>query len=94
MSAYWIAHVDVTDPETYGEYAKLATIAIQAHGGKFLARGGDYKCLEGNSRPRNVLVEFPDMESAVACYNSETYGKALEKSRRSSVRDVLLLDGV
>ena len=94
MSAYWIAHVDVSDEETYKEYAKLATVAVEEHGGKFLARGGRYQSLEGNSRPRNVVIEFPDMDSALRCYRSETYKKALEYSSRSSDRDMMIVDGV
>ena len=94
MSAYWIAHVDVTDSKTYGEYAKLATIAIESHGGKFLARGGEYKVYEGNCRPRNVLVEFPTLDDAEKCYNSEIYQRALTFSKLSSDRDVILLQGV
>jgi uncharacterized protein (DUF1330 family) len=38
MAAYWIAHVRVTDADAYGEYARRATGAIEAHGGEFLAR--------------------------------------------------------
>ncbi|MCY4259364.1 MAG: DUF1330 domain-containing protein [Rhodobacteraceae bacterium] len=94
MAAYWIAHVDVTDSEVYGEYAKLATEAIESHGGKFLARGGDYEVLEGSCRPRNVLAVFPSMEAAKQCYDSESYKKALSYSSRSSERDVILLEGV
>lgn len=93
MSAYWIAHVDVSDEATYKEYAKLATVAVEEHGGKFLARGGRYQSLEGNSRPRNVVIEFPDMDSALRCYGSETYKKALEYSSRSSDRDMVIVDG-
>ena len=54
--AYWIAHVEVTDAETYGKYAAIATEAIAAHGGEFLARSGRYKQLEGNDRARNVVA--------------------------------------
>ena len=39
-SAFWIAHVTVSDDEAYGKYAALATKAIAEHGGTFLARGG------------------------------------------------------
>ena len=66
MPAYWIAHVDVTDEALYGEYAKIATEAIAAHGGEFLARGGRYKQLEGKDRARNVVAVFPTFEDAVA----------------------------
>ena len=94
MSAYWIAHVDVKDDETYMKYAKLATVAISEHGGKFLARGGEYRELEGICRPRNVVVEFPSIEAAEACYNSETYREALTHARKSATRDMVIVEGV
>ena len=67
-TALWIANVEVTDPEAYGKYAKLAGPAIAAHGGVFLARGGRYVQLEGRDRARNVVARFPSLERAVECY--------------------------
>jgi uncharacterized protein (DUF1330 family) len=94
MPAYWIAHVEVSDPERYGEYARRAGPAIEAHGGRFLARGGRHKQLEGNDRARNVLVEFPSLEAAEACYNSAAYQEALSFARDASVRDLVIVEGV
>lgn len=94
MPAYWIAHVEVTDPERYGEYARRATGAIADHGGRFLARAGAYKQLEGRDRTRNVLVEFPDLAAAEACYNSPAYQEALGYARDASSRDLVIVEGV
>jgi uncharacterized protein (DUF1330 family) len=94
MPGYWIAHVEVSDPERYGEYARRAGPAIEAHGGRFLARGGRHKQLEGNDRARNVLVEFPSLEAAEACYNSAAYQEALSFARDASVRDLVIVEGV
>jgi uncharacterized protein (DUF1330 family) len=94
MPAYWIAHVEVTDADRYGEYARRATGAIEAHGGRFLARSGRHKQLEGNDRARNVLVEFPDLAAAEACYNSPAYQEALSHARGASVRDLVIVEGV
>ncbi|WP_283177923.1 DUF1330 domain-containing protein [Gemmobacter sp. 24YEA27] len=91
-AAYWIAHVHVTDAEAYARYAKGATIAIEAHGGSFLARGGRYVQLEGNDRSRNVLARFPDLETAVACYNSPEYQAALDHARGAAVRDLVVVE--
>ncbi len=93
MPAYWIAHVHVTDPEGYKQYASRATGAIEAHGGKFLARGGAYKQLEGNDRERNVVVIFPDLATAEACYRSEAYQEALSFARDAAVRDLVIVEG-
>ena len=69
-TALWIAHVDVTDAEAYGRYAALATEAIADHGGVFLARGGNFRQMEGPERPRNVVARFPSLAAAEACYKS------------------------
>ena len=92
MTALWIAHVEVTDPDTYAKYAAIATEAIAAHGGVFLARGGRYVQLEGKDRARNVVARFPSVEDAVACYNSERYQEAVKHAAASSVRDLCVVE--
>jgi len=94
MPAYWIAHVTVTDAEAYARYARGATEAIAAHGGRFLARGGAYRQLEGKDRPRHVLAEFPDMATAEACYRSEAYQAALAHATGAAERDLVIVEGV
>jgi uncharacterized protein (DUF1330 family) len=94
MPAYWIAHVTVTDEDAYGRYARGATEAIVAHGGRFLARGGAYRQLEGTDRPRNVLAVFPDLETAETCYYSEAYQAALAHAAGAAERDLVIVEGV
>lgn len=93
-TALWIAHVDVTDAEAYGRYAKEAGPAIAAHGGVFLARGGRYVQLEGNARARNVVARFPSLEKAVECYNSPAYQTALAHAKGASVRDLMVVEEI
>ena len=90
--AYWIANVSVTDEDAYKRYAALATQAIAAHGGKFLARGGPYKQLEGRDRPRNVVAYFPSLQAADDCYHSDTYQEALSHARGASERDLVIVE--
>ncbi|MDU8945575.1 DUF1330 domain-containing protein [Ovoidimarina sediminis] len=92
MSALWIAHVDVHDAEAYGKYAAIATEAIAAHGGVFIARGGAYVQLEGPDRPRNVVARFPSVEDAVACYNSERYQEALQFAKGAATRELVVVE--
>ncbi|WP_208348360.1 DUF1330 domain-containing protein [Pseudaestuariivita rosea] len=92
MSALWIAHVTVTDDEAYGKYAAIATEAIAAHGGVFLARGGRHISLEGTDRPRNVVARFPSVEAAEACYRSELYQEALSHAKGASERDLMIVE--
>jgi uncharacterized protein (DUF1330 family) len=76
MPAYWIAHVTVTDPDRYKGYQALAPAAFATHGARFLARGGDADNLEGAAFDRHVVIEFPDLASARACYASDAYQTA------------------
>jgi len=93
MAAYWIAHVTVTDADAYGEYAKRATGAIEAHGGEFLARATRTIWLEGNERARNVVVRFPSVEDAQQCYKSAAYQEALSYAKGASERDLCIIEG-
>jgi uncharacterized protein (DUF1330 family) len=93
MAGYWIAHIAVSDPEVYGEYAKLASEAIAAHGGEFLARGTRTVWLEGNQRERNVIVRFASVEDAERCYQSATYQQALKFANASAERDLCIIEG-
>jgi len=92
MTALWIAHVNVTNPDSYGEYARLAGPAIAAHGGVFLARGTRYVQLEGNNRARNVVARFPSVEDAVNCYHSAEYQAALEHAKNAAERDLVIVE--
>lgn len=92
MSALWIAHVTVTEPEAYGRYAKAAGPVIAAHGGVFLARGGRYRQLEGKDRARNVVARFPSFDAAVACYQSDEYQAALAHAKGASDRDLVIIE--
>ncbi len=92
MGALWISHVTVTDDEAYAKYAALATEAIAAHGGHFIARGGRFVQLEGRARPRNVVARFPDVETAEKCYHSDAYQRALDHARGASERELMIVE--
>ncbi|KQI69537.1 hypothetical protein AN189_03815 [Loktanella sp. 3ANDIMAR09] len=91
-TALWIAHVTVTDEESYARYAALATGAIAHHGGVFLARGGDYETLEGPDRSRNVVARFPSKQAAHDCYYSDAYQEALSHAKGASVRELSIVE--
>ncbi len=93
-TALWIAHVHVTEAEAYARYATLATEAIAAHGGVFLARGGRYVQLEGTDRPRNVVARFPSLEAAVGCYRSPAYQAALAHAKGAAIRDLMVVEEI
>jgi uncharacterized protein (DUF1330 family) len=74
---YIIAQVDVTNPQPYGEYAKLSPGIIEKFGGKFLARAGRTVTLEGTpARSRVVIIEYPSFERAQSFFASPEYQQA------------------
>lgn len=93
-AAFWIAHVRVTDEAAYAEYAKRAPAAIEAHGGKFLARGGKYEILEGADRARHVVAQFPSLEAAHDCYHSPAYQEALSFAVNAAERDLMIVEAL
>lgn len=92
--AYWIAHVTVTDPDTYKLYAGDAPNAFKKYGAVILARGGTCQQMEGKGRPRNVVVEFPSLQAALDCYNSAEYQAARAKRVGAGEADIVIVEGV
>ena len=92
--AYWIAHVTVTDPDNYSLYANGAPIAFEKYNAKILARGGAFQQMEGKGHARNVVIEFADMETALACYNSAEYQAAKAHRKEAGIADIVIVEGV
>ncbi|CAM3063080.1 DUF1330 domain-containing protein [Paracoccus nototheniae] len=94
MSAYWIAHVTVTDPDAYAGYQALAPLAFARFGAEFLARGGTSEVLEGPVYERHVIIRFPDLASAQACYRSDEYQRARQVRAGAATASVTIVDGM
>ncbi|WP_122739626.1 DUF1330 domain-containing protein [Pseudomonas viridiflava] len=95
MKAYWIAHVDVADPQQYSEYTQRAPAAFALFGGKFMARGGRSEALEGRATPqRTVVIEFESYEQAVACYRSPEYQEAMSHRKDASKAEIVIVEGM
>ncbi|HUB11737.1 MAG TPA: DUF1330 domain-containing protein [Acetobacteraceae bacterium] len=90
---YWIAGVDVTDPEGYQEYIAANAVAFSKYGAKFLVRGGRFEAPEGTARSRNVVLEFNDYETAVACYHSPEYAAARAKRMGRADANLIIIEG-
>lgn len=93
MPAYWIARVRINTAKAYDEYKALAPEAIAAYGGRFLARGGRSETLEGAGWPRHIVIEFPDYESALACYRSKEYQAAKTRRAGAAEADIAVVEG-
>jgi len=95
MKAYWIAHVNVTDPDQYTQYTQRAPAAFALYGGRFLARGGRSEALEGQpAAQRNVVIEFDSYEQAVACYRSEQYQEAKGHRAGVALANIIIVEGI
>jgi uncharacterized protein (DUF1330 family) len=90
---YWIARVDVSDPEAYKAYVTENAIAFAKYGARFIVRGGQFEVPEGTSRSRNVVLEFKDYARALACYHSPEYQKALALRLPHAVADLIVIEG-
>jgi uncharacterized protein (DUF1330 family) len=90
---YWIALVDVSDPEAYKAYMSENAIAFAKYGARFLVRGGTAETVEGHSRSRRVILEFPDYAAALACYRSPEYAKAIALRSKVATADIVVIEG-
>jgi uncharacterized protein (DUF1330 family) len=91
---YWVARVDIRDPERYKDYVAAAKIAFDKHGAVFLARGGEYRRLEGEVRARNVIIEFPSLQAAYDCYHSPEYLKAAAIRQQVADAEMVIVEGI
>lgn len=92
MPALWISHVDVSDVAAYGEYAKRAVPVIEAAGGVLIARGAEFRQLEGTGWQRHTLIRFPDLATAQTCYDSAAYQDALRFAEGVSTRSLTIIE--
>ena len=93
--AYWVnSYRAVRDDAALAEYAKLARPAIEAHGGRFLARGTAARAYESGMLQRVVIVEFESLDAAIAAHDSPEYRKALDALGDAADRDLRFVEGV
>lgn len=90
---YIIARVTVDDPEQYAVYARMAGEAIAKYGGKALARGGKAEALEGEARPRNVIIEFESFDAAKAYFLSPEYQAAKKERENVAIGEFVVVEG-
>ena len=94
MKGYWIAiYKDLKNPENIKKYAEKASPAIQKYKGKILSRGGRVETIEGLPSPRTVLIEFPSMQDALWCYQSDEYQEAMKIGKGEFNRHIQIVEG-
>ena len=90
---YWIAHVDVADLEGYKAYFAANAEPFAKYGARFLVRSGRSALKEGALRDRHVVIEFKDYPTAIACYESAEYRRALAIRQQVSRGDLVIIEG-
>ncbi|AZO49644.1 MAG: DUF1330 domain-containing protein [Mesorhizobium sp.] len=90
---YWIALIDVHDPDVYKQYIEANARAFAKYGAKFPVRAGRYTNPEGPTGNRHVVVEFESYETAVACYESPEYQEASKFRLAASTGHFVIVEG-
>jgi uncharacterized protein (DUF1330 family) len=92
--AYWVScYRSVSDPAKLAAYAALAGPAIEAGGGRVLARGNATKAYEAGQLERTVIIEFDSVEQAIALHDGPAYSAALKALGDGAVRDLRIIPG-
>ncbi|MCB1396149.1 MAG: DUF1330 domain-containing protein [Rhodobacter sp.] len=90
---YWVAHVDVADPAIYAKYREANAIPFAKYGARFLVRGPEQAQMEGASRARTVVIEFPSLQAAFDCFHSPEYQAAKAIRDPISTADLVIVEG-
>ena len=94
MKAYWVCiYEKIINPEKLKEYAIKAKPAIEKFSGKFLVRGGKNRTTDGIDSQRTIVVEFPDYNTALKCYESAEYQEAHDILNGNVVRHHQIVEG-
>lgn len=92
--AYWIATVNVTNPDQYSRYRELAPVAFEQYGARLLSRTEEVHVMEGSnmeSIERCVVFEFPDLEGALACHASDQYRRARKARHEAAEVSIIIV---
>ena len=90
---YWIARIDIHNMDGYKDYIAQNGPVFAKYGARFLVRGGAHEVKEGTSRSRNVVLEFKDYETALACYKSPEYTRLVALRSPHSQGDLVIIEG-
>ena len=90
---YWVGQGDVSNPDGYKEYVARNGPVFAKYKGRFLIRGGQSTNPEGATRSRNVVIEFPDYATALACYNSPEYQELVKLRSQHAQTDMVIVEG-
>lgn len=90
---YWIGRVDVQNEDGYKPYVAANSEIFKKYGARPIVRGGRFEAVEGDSRSRNVVIEFKDYETALACYRSPEYQANIKVRQPHAIADLIVIEG-
>ena len=95
MSAYVITDVEIVDAELYGQFIERVTGTIEAHGGKFVARGGQIEVRMGDWTPKRLaILRFDNLQQIHAWLESPEYTALDDMRSRSSNINMVVVEGL
>ena len=92
MATIWLLGFQGARRSAYARYVALNGEAFKKHGARFLVRGGRAQTVEGEGRTRNVIIEFPSMDQALACYESAEYQAAKAQREGAAEIDIAVVE--
>ena len=93
--AYWVGCIrKVHDQAKFEAYQKLARPALEAGGGRYLARGQPARVYDAGVMERTVVVEFPSVDAAIAAHDSDAYKQAMEALGESVEREIRIVEAI
>jgi uncharacterized protein (DUF1330 family) len=91
---YWIAHVEITNPERYKDYVAGNAVAFRKYNGRFLVRAGESMVAAGKlGGRRHVVIEFDSYAIAKACHDSPEYQAVAKIRDEASTADLIIIEG-
>ena len=94
MAAYVIVEIDIVDPVGYEEYKKQAAATVHKYGGKYIVRGGNSAVLEGDWKPKRIVVlQFDSMQRAKEWLHCDEYREPRKMRHRTAKTNMVLVEG-
>jgi len=94
MKAYLVVDITVHDPEAFQKYAEKAPEFIEKHQGRYLVRGAECKCVEGDWQPNRLIVlEFPSKQYAAAFLADPDYQAVAALRHTAAHSNLVMVDG-
>ena len=91
---YLVANIRIKDKEKFAVFSGMAGPAINAYGGKVLAKGPDAERHEGRLKGTVMMIEFDSLNAARKFYLSDEYQAAKAIRDTCSESDLMLIEGL